>query len=715
MRFRRHLGPAFFATSAAALILQPAAAQEAPTDDLVIDVVVVTAQKREQNLFDVPMSVSAVSGDEIAERGAVELEDLQYTVPGLSIAQLAPGSEQIELRGISVFSGLPTVGVYLDELPLNGETGQAGLDVRLVDMERVEVLRGPQGTLYGQGAVGGTIRYITKAPDLEAYAANVTGEVATIADGGVESSVQGAISIPIVKDQFAVRIAAAHQEFGGWIDNTTTRQEDNNAGSTNYLRALALWKPTEKLDVNLLLVHQELDLDSINLSDANRTFSGAAPTPSDSQADIANLTITYDLGIATVLSSSGWVDRTENGQVDLSPLFIPALEAPPPAGFGYPSGTFTSIAYQTENTNRFFAQELRLTSSTEGPLSWTVGAMYRDSESRTRSKTVNTPDIVPVDLLTTNGTQPSDSVSWSVFGEATWALSPALEATVGGRYFEDERTQDIVATTFGGPSSDKGKETFSAFSPRVNLMWRPSDEWNLFANIAKGFRSGGFNRVSAGFGIVAVPPTYKPDTLWSYEFGGRYRAPDRRLQAEFSIYYNDWSDVQSLEFATAFPAQYIVNGNDISGIGIDAAVEFRATDSLRFGLSGGYNDMTYQRTTGERKSGDPADYVPQYTLAASATYDFRWAPKAPGYARLDYQLTDGWQVFPRNVLPAPVFADAQRYLNARLGVDLEHINVSLFADNIMDEDGVTYPAFGGLFTPMRPQPRTVGLTLSYNY
>jgi outer membrane receptor protein involved in Fe transport len=221
--------------------------------------------------------------------------------------------------------------------------------------------------------------------------------------------------------------------------------------------------------------------------------------------------------------------------------------------------------------------------------------------------------------------------------------------------------------------------------------------------------------VSAGFGVVTVPPTYDPDTLWSYEIGGRYRSPDRRFNMELAVYYNDWSDVQSLEFATGFPAQYIVNGNDITGFGVDAAVEWRPIDALTLSLSGGYNNMEYQRTTGERLAGDPADYVPQYTLAASANYDFEWATGLPGFARLDLQRTDGWQVFPRNILPAPVFADSQEYLNGRLGMDLDSLSLSLFVRNALDENSVTYPAFGGLFTPMRPQPRTIGVSLSYAY
>lgn len=715
MRFGDHLKLALLATSAAfALPAAPVQAQTA-AETAEPEEIIVTAQKREETLFDVPLSVTAVTGQDIAQRGSRDLQDLQYSVPGLSISELAPGTEQVELRGTSVFSGLSTVGVYMDDLPLNGESAQSGLDIRLLDVARVEVLRGPQGTLYGQGAMGGTIRYITRTPDLENMSGSISAETGMITDGGTDASVQGVLNVPIAAGQFGVRIAAAHQQYGGWIDNTSLGLKDANSGESNVFRARALWRPSAQLDVSLTLSHQDLDVGSINLSDEDRTTNSVVPTPTSSRANIANLNVSYDMGFATLLSSSGWIDRKDVNQYDLSPAFIPALEAPPPFGFGFAPGSVSSIAYHVPSANQIFAQELRLSSNGDGPLRWTVGGMYRHSQTSIHSFAVVTPDVVPFDLIGVDGTNPSDSRSWAVFGEGTWAFTPTLAATLGGRYFEDRRTQDVASETFGGASADANKATFSAFSPRFNLAWTPSDTLMMYFNVAKGFRSGGFNRLSAGLGLVTVPPTYSPDTLWSYEVGGRYRSPDHRFNAELAVYYNNWTDVQSLQFASGLPVQYVVNGNDIAGFGVDAAASWRVTDALTLSVSSGYNDMTYQKTTGERHSGDPADYVPQFTFSASANYDFHWSSDLPGFARIDYQHTDGWQVYPRNLLPAPAFAETQDYLNGRIGIDVQNLKLSLFANNILDENAVSYPAFGGLFVPMRPQPRTVGLALSYDY
>ncbi|MBK6721008.1 MAG: TonB-dependent receptor [Sphingomonadales bacterium] len=650
--------------------------------------IIVTAQKREEVLFEVPMSVTAVTGREISERGSRELKDLQYSVPGLSISELAPGTEQVELRGVSVFSGQSTVGVYMDDLPLNAETAQSGLNMRLLDVARVEVLRGPQGTLYGQGAMGGTIRYITNTPGLEEFAGNVSAELATIKEGGTDSSIEGVLNLPIVQGKFGVRVAAAHQHFGGWVDNTTLNLKDANSGSSDIVRGRALWRPDDKLSVSLTLSHQKLEVGSINLSDANRTTTSAVATPTSSKATIANLAINYDMNFATLVSSSGWVDRKDTNQYDLSPAFIPALEAPPPFGLGYPSGTFASISYHVPSSNKIFSQEVRLSSGGKGPLQWTIGGMFRNSRTATHSFAIVTPNIVPFDLISVNGTNPSNSRSWAVFGELAWTRAPQLKVTLGGRYFEDKRKQDVNSATFGAASSDTNSAKFSAFSPRFNLSWTPSDSATLYVNVAKGFRSGGFNRLSAGLGLVTVPPTYDPDTLWSYEFGGRFRSADHRFNAEFSVYYNDWTGVQSLEFANGLPVQYVVNGNDIAGFGVDASASWRATKGLTLSVSGSYSGMEYKNTTGERIAGDPADYVPKFTLAASANYDFHWASSIPGFARLDYQHTDGWQVYPRNLLPAPAFAEKQDYINARIGLNWNDLMFSIFAKNLLDEGAV---------------------------
>ncbi|MBS0412638.1 MAG: TonB-dependent receptor, partial [Proteobacteria bacterium] len=204
-------------------------------------------------------------------------------------------------------------------------------------------------------------------------------------------------------------------------------------------------------------------------------------------------------------------------------------------------------------------------------------------------------------------------------------------------------------------------------------------------------------------------------TLWSYEVGGQYRSDDRRLRAEVAVYYNDWKNVQSLAFATGFPVQYIVNGSNVAGAGVDVSVDWRATSNLTLSFSGGYNEMAYRNTTGEHIKGDRPDYVPRYSASVSADYGFDWTSGVPGFVRLDFQVVDGWQVFARNILPAAAIAQTQHNLNARVGADLKGLKLSVFAKNLLDENKVVYPAFASLQTPMRQQPRTIGLSAAYDF
>jgi outer membrane receptor protein involved in Fe transport len=693
------------------------AAQSAVTSDEaeIADEIIVTAQKREERVFDVPASVSVVTGEEIARRGAATIEDLQYSVPGLSITEFSRGNQRIQLRGISILSGLPTVGVYLNELPLNNELNQAGQDVPALDLERIEVLRGPQGTLFGQGALGGTLRYITATPDLNQFGGHASGEGGAIDGGGTSWRGEGAINLPIVHDAFALRLAGSYENFGGWIDNTSLGAEDVNDGSNLTLRATALWQASNRLQVLLLAQHQDLDLNNLNLADANGDVADRVFSPTRTRVDLADLTVSYDFGGATLLSSTGYLNRRDQAQQDASGGLIPILELPIPFGLGFPPGTFSSVALASESEGRIFTEELRLTSNGDGRLNWTLGAFFRDSSADAVSESVVSPAILPFTLLGTDGTSPSDSRSWAVFGEASYRFVPSLEATIGLRYFEDRRTQDISSTAFGVSATDQGTDTFSSLSPRFNLSWSVSDNANLYFNIAKGFRSGGFNLTSAGLGLVTVPPTYRPETLWSYEVGAKVHSSDRRLTGEIAVYHNNWTDVQSFAFAPGFPIGFTVNGGELSGWGADAQLTFLPIPDLTLQATAGVNDMSYDSNTPEHMAGDPADYVPSFTASASAEYRFDWTPTLPGFARIDYQYADEFQVYLRNTQLTPAFSDTLSYLNARLAINTEGWSASLFARNITNEDGVLHPAFGALSTPARPQPRTIGVAVSMSY
>ena len=696
--------------AASAAAASAPAAEASPRAQL--EEVVVTAEMRHQRLIDVPASITVITGDEIARTGAATVEDLQYEVPGMSIAEFSPGQQRIEINGISDYEGLPTVGVYLDDMPLNMNFAGSGMDVRFLDMRRVEVLRGPQGTLYGQGSLGGTIRYITNQPDLAAFGGNFAAEGASVDGGGLDWKTNGVINVPLVQGRLGVRLAADYENFGGWIDETLLHVPRANSGKDYTVRASGLWRPADPLSFSLMLQHQVFNVNDQNLAGADGAAQDMILQPNRERVDLANLTAKYDFGAARLLSSTGWLDRSEYTQDDDSAAYIPYLEAPPPAGLGFPAGSIQSVAYDFTTQDHILTEELRLSTAESRRLGGTVGLFYRDSHTRSVQSEPVTPDIVPFVVYSGDGTNPEDSRSWAAFGQGYYRLTPTLEATLGLRYFQDQQRQAVTSTSFGYTTHDQGSQTFTSTSPRFDLSWHASDEVNLYASLAKGFRSGGFNLTSESGGLFPIPQTYAPETLWTYELGAKFQSNDRRIASDVAVYHNDWKNVQSLTFPTGLPLVYTVNGGRIRGWGVDAQLTVRPVQRLMLGLTGGWNHMAYVSTTADHYPGDAPDYVPRYTGSVFAEYHYHWTPGLPGFLRVDYQRSDRFQVYIRNYMTAPAFSDVLNYLNVRAGIVVSGWTLSLLAKNLTNENGVLYPPLGGVPNAVRPEPRTVGASVS---
>lgn len=682
------------------------------SDRRVLEEIIVTAQKREQRLMDVPMSITAITGESIAKRGASSIEDLQYAIPGVSITEFSPGQQRVQIRGISSFNGLPTVGVYQDELPLNLEVNQTGQDVRLLDITRIEVLRGPQGTLYGQGAVGGTIRYITNGVDLEHFGVSGTGEIAGVDSGGTDWKGEGVVNVPIVTDQLGARFAGSYQHFGGWIDNPILGGRNVNSGHALTLRGKLAMKFTDDFKLELSVQHQDLKIGAQNLSDDHQQVFDRLATPYSSKATMVNAVATYDLGFAKLLSSTGYIRRRDTLTDDLTNSFAPLISLLT----GLPPGTVQSVGLVARSRFNIFTEEVRLASSGTSPLNWTLGGFYRHANTFGGSNSVVMPAVLPpsLELLSSNGTNPSNSRSWAVFGEASYNITHRLSALVGLRYFEDHRNQNDVSTVLGTSAIDIGSAKFHALTPRFNLAWQPVDQLHLYANVAKGFRSGGFNVTSAGAGFGNVPQSYKPDSVWSYEIGGKFETLDHKLSLELAGYRNVWSHVQTSASIPGLPTAFTINGGKLTGWGTDGSLSYSPIRALTFTLTAGWNRTEYKSNTLEHLVGDPADYVPRFTGSASAEYRFD-VRSLPSFVRVDYQHSAHFQVFLRNIQTVPAFSDEQNILNARIGVAEKSWSIAAFVRNALNRNSVLYPAFGVLIYPARLQPRTAGVTVSFNY
>ncbi len=649
------------------------------TNRQTLDQVTVTASKKTQVLLDVPYAVTAIGAQEIQDRGVRDLRDMQSVVPSLFITNNSPGMTRIQLRGLSSAQGLPVVSTLLDEVTLDQGYAQRSIEVPLVDMQRVEVLRGPQGTLYGAGALGGAIRFITANPKLDATTVSVEGGVDHVAgakDAGYFANAVG--NIPLSEGVAGLRIVAGTEDIPGWIRNSFNGATNINDSREQYFRAKGLLRIGPNVDVTLLLSSYRLEADAPNLSNSQRVVLQRVNTPVTDHNIIANLVVNADLGFASLVSSSAYLNRGLTSTADVSALI------PVPGGVGYTQ----------DESSRSYSQEIRLNSNMSGPLSYTTGAYYRHLDS-----TVTT--TIPQINSSSSGTQPFNTQEYAVFGEATLALPHDVAASLGLRYYRNHET----ALRTSAPAASATQD-FHATSPRATVLWRYSPEGSLYADVAKGFRSGGFNAFTDN------PQTYGPDELWSYEIGHKAVFLGGVVSTEVAAYFNQYRDIQGYLISNVpLPHLIIQNTGRASGPGVDLSFSVRPTDRLTWDVTYGYNDMHYKITNLDRQAGDPLNYVPKHTAGTSLTYRYAWfGTGIPGFARADYQFASKYLLIFRNQVPPVATGDEIRSLNMRVGVEFKHWQAYLEGRNLTNNYAITSPAVGAQATDARPVPRSIGVS-----
>jgi iron complex outermembrane recepter protein len=671
-------------------------------ESIELEEVVVTAQKREERLIDVPMAITVVTGDEIDRRGVSSLEDLQYSVPGLSLVETAPGQDRIQIRGVTTTNGLPTVGQYLDEMPISIDDNTQSLDLRLIDMERIEVLRGPQGTLYGEGSMGGTIRYLTADPDLTRFGGSFESQAGSVTDGDTAWKVNGVANVPLVNDSVALRVVAGYEDTGGWINSLVTGQKDVNAAKIFTIRGKLLADITDDLQVSILALHQNQRQDYQNYG-KDRETSSLLAQHNNPDYDLVNAVVRWDLGWASLVNSFGYQSAKNDTLLDLSSVYVPLLQS-----LGFPAGYITSVGLRTTSSTDVLTDELRLASNPGGALNWTVGLYDRHLELNGVSDTVTAPNSPSFALISAQST--STSKSWASFGELTWDATERLAVTGGLRYFHDTRDLTAVSADFGTPATNNNSGDFSSVNPRANISYKFSPDALVYISAAKGFRSGGFNSAATG-----GPLTYGPEKLWTYEFGMKHGFLDHRLIFEGAVYYNDWTDVQSSYFPAGAALGYITNGGKVNGWGTDASVTARPTNSLTLNATYGWNDMTYKTASAEHAVGDPVDYAVRESWSGSIDYRYPIYDALKGFARLDYQHAGRSSIINRGA-DVDVAIGARGLLNARLGVDFGKYDVAVFADNLTDVSTPIIPGpYGVILEDVEPTPRVVGVNFKAKF
>lgn len=668
--------------------------------DLTLEEVIVTAQKREQKLIDVPVAITALSGTELEQRGLSSVQDISFAVPGLTMREDGPGSYTIFMRGLSNQYGSDAlVGVYLDEAPLS-LSGFDQLDSRVMDLQRVEVLKGPQGTLYGQGSVAGAIRYITNSPRLDAFEGKVDVSETFIDDGDSKETFTGVLNVPLVTDKLAVRVAATFEQGGGWQDQPEAGIEDGNDQDLMNVRAKVLWQISDQFRADgMVVLHRNESKLGLGYENPDRTVTigvdrARVLIPKDFEYDLYNLNLVYDFGGAQLLSATTYIDHHHQYP------------------FSYIGGPETFYEGALEGTDKRFSkakqvtEELRLSSTGDGAWSWTVGAFYKslDNQLEALYDTLFGEFYFPETYYLDRGT----SESYALFADVGWNITDRVEVGAGVRYFEEDQT------TFDGELEES--DTFDSVDPRVYASFKLAENLNLYASAAKGFRSGGFNRGEL--------PNYEPESLWSYEVGLKGQSEDGRIAFEGAVYYSDYSDMlrRGLVLVPDAEPQFQQLTSNIGTVevkGIEGGVTLRATEHLVLNATAAYIDSEITEvnaTDGTNIAGDPVDYVPELSYTLGAHYNFDIGA-LPSYFRIDYSYRDAVSYTDRSSFPAanvPQMSDDIGLVDARFGLDWNQAWFELYGTNLTNQNKWIDP-YHDWTNANRTRPRAIGVKVGYNF
>jgi iron complex outermembrane recepter protein len=709
-------------------------ATRAAADATVLETVIVTAQKREEPLKDVPMSVTALGGERLDELQARDFADYAALVPGLSLASAQPGLTRLTLRGQNAGGVGSTVAVYFDESPfgsstalLNGAVNTGDFDT--YDMQRIEVLRGPQGTLYGANSEGGLLKFVTNAPVLGKFSAG--GEVGwqSVDHGGQDGDVHGVLNMPL-GDKTAIRVSGYYTGVPGYIDDPKSGASNLNDGYKYGGRASLLFQPATELSIRLTADTQSAYYNGTNEVDVNPltlqplygelTQERVVAQPSDFKYGNYSATIDWNLNDVQLTSITSYGTLDTNQVVDATPLYgvYGSLL------FG---GTPNAPLGSSTNLNKI-SQELRVASGSKDRLEWQVGGYYTH-ESANLAQSIdavavpggaNLGNIVGLNLDSTY-------TETAGFADVTWHFNPQFDVQLGGRWSRND--QDSTQNTaynpgFGIPVDVvHGSSNGSVWTYSLAPSWHFDANSMAYARLATGYRPGGPNALPP-----SAPPTvqreYGSDKTTNIELGVRSTQLDGRLSIDLAAFHVDWKDIQLYQVVDSIGIN--ANGGTARSQGFEWAFGYLPVHGLTFQLTGAYTDakLTSDAPDINASNGDPLPYAPKWTTSLDGQYE--WAAfgdyKALVGATWSYvdSRSSDYSTYQASPPPAPAVQKELPSYNTwslRFGLENAHYRFSVYGKNLSDEHGITnfndagspYPTISVI------QPRTFGITLAASF
>lgn len=728
-----------------------ARAEEGPQE------IVVTATRRETSLQSTSESLQVLTGDALNARGSTDFNSFFLAVPSLAQSDnRGPGNTRYSLRGVQS-GGEPLVGVYYDEMPLLGSPGESldpggsQPDIHFWDIERVEVLKGPQGTLYGNGSAGGAIRIITSKPKADRIEGAARASLGTIAHGEGTGSFDAMLNLPIVTDRLALRTTGFYQRRGGYIDEIYLGTKDANRAEVYGGRATLRWTPTDDTTIDLSGYYQKTASDAkfeVFEGFGNKPVAASlVQTPFDDRLMLANLTVEQKLGFAALTYSGSYQNRRVTRNIDQTRFVIYGIAGVPTsvcpesslqdrscialinAG---PFGTVAPLDTFGVERNRSWVHELRLTSSGSGPFQWTLGLFHENRRTQRNGAVAATNDdgvIVPAGDLYQNTLFARNNEGTrkqiAVYGDLSYDLAQGLTATAGFRWFDIKRTEDqTLLVAFGGGQTgpqptQRYKEKDAVF--RGKLSWQATDDLLVYAIAAQGYRVGGPNQP---VGFTTSAPPFNPDQLWNYELGWRASLMDRVMTLNGAVYYIDWKNVQ---FVTTDPTgafTLIGNAGNAAVKGFELEANLSPARGLNLSGGVGYTDARFKGAQpvqglpeNQTRDGGRLPGVPRWSTTANLSYT------TPISAETDLVLSGDWSYrsgqttgfIPgvRNFRRLPGY----HVVNARATVKFDQWDIGVEASNLFD----VMPMISGRVVPDEPfqyatiQPRTFSLVANVRF
>ena len=735
--------------------------------------IVVTAEKRDSTVQATPISITAISGAELEGRGLASVEEVAQQTPGMSFRTAGPGQTEYEMRGVSSTGGsVGTVGFYYDETPITppsfGGIGKVVIDPELFDMHSVEVLRGPQGTLYGAGSMGGTIKLITNKPVLNEFdaAADVTGS--GTAGGGFNRSGDLMLNIPISEDLAALRLVVSSGYRDGWLDRIVVNPfplptnpcppalfygcvRGNVArGPFSAIHTRVNWErldtlrpslkitPTDRLTIDVSALYQRTTAGGYDNIDIPPGCGGGVlcghyepfdvAEPFSDYVKLLSAVVNYDASLAKITSASSYWTRNESQVQDASELTQNAFEVP----------YFTAVPYPETDHSEQFSEELRVTSSGAGRFQWLAGLFYSNFQFDTTQNVVSsnyagltgepTGDVFYANF-------PYDTKEYAVFAEASYKIAPDWKLTAGLREFryrsEVNAVESGLASASGGPERflDTVNTSNHGLNPKFNLAYIPNDDLTVYAAASKGFRPGGISEpiplsgplsclpALQAVGLSAGSVAYGPDSLWDYELGEKVRLMDGRVTVHSDVFYIRWSEIQQVVTLNC-PFLLEANSGNARSYGAEVEVEARVTAGLTVNINGGYTNATLNDPAPfAGPPGQPLLNIPKYTAAASLVYEHPIFDEVTLTARVSEAIVGPqWDVaYAEKQLPAYALTAL------RAGVGRGQWAATLFVDNLTNKlavETINNTFFTGNIPDLTRgtvnQPRTIGVKLDYH-